>query len=280
MTIGETLAVRPGSRVRLADIDPASTPGIDKAAPDADTKADRKRFAEAALPKSIARIADLQYLLWAENRRALLIVLQGMDTSGKDGVVRHVFSGVNPTGVRVTSFKKPSEIELDHDFLWRIHAATPARGEIGVFNRSHYEDVLVVRVHGLVEEKVWRKRYDTINVFEQVLADGGTTILKFFLHISRDEQRERLKARLDDPSKHWKFQPSDIEERKKWDDYQSAYEDALSTCSTDPAPWFVVPSDRKWYQRWAIGEIVRETLEKMDPKTPKVRIDLSKIAVD
>lgn len=275
MSLLASLRVKPGTRLRLADIDPASTPGIDKAAPDAGDKAERKLFAETALATSVARIADLQYLLWAENRRALLIVLQGMDTSGKDGVVRHVFSGVNPTGVRVTSFKKPSEIELDHDFLWRIHSATPAKGEIGVFNRSHYEDVLVVRVHGLVEEPVWRKRYDTINVFEQVLADGGTTILKFFLHISKDEQRERLRARLDDPAKNWKFQPSDIEERKRWDDYQAAYEDALSKCSTAAAPWFVVPSDRKWYQRWAIGEIIRETLEAMDPKTPKVTIEKS-----
>lgn len=275
MPLADHLAVPHGTPFRLADIDPRGKDLLKKApgAPEG------KDAAEEALAADIASIADLQYRLWAENRRALLLVLQGMDTSGKDGVVRHVFSGVNPTGVRVTSFKKPSEIELDHDFLWRIHSAAPAKGEIGIFNRSHYEDVLVVRVHGLVEERVWRSRYDAINAFEALLASGGTTIVKCFLHISKDEQRERLKARLDDPDKQWKFQEADIEERKRWDDYQAAYEDALTRCSTPAAPWLVIPSDRKWLQRWAIGRVVRETLEGMGPKIPKARIDASRFAL-
>ena len=275
MPLADHLAVPHGTPFRLADLDPRGKDRLQKhtGAPDS------KEAAQAALETDIAAIADLQYRLWAENRRALLLILQGMDTSGKDGVVRHVFSGVNPTGVRVTSFKKPSEIELDHDFLWRIHAATPARGEVGIFNRSHYEDVLVVRVHGLVPEPIWRARYETINAFESLLASGGTTIVKCFLHISRDEQRRRLKDRLEEPDKRWKFQEADIEERKHWDDYQAAYEDALTRCSTPIAPWLVIPSDHKWLQRWAIGRVVRETLEGMGPRIPKPRIDVSRMTM-
>jgi PPK2 family polyphosphate:nucleotide phosphotransferase len=258
------LRVTPAKPVRLADIDPRSTPGF-KAGKNGDAKAK----AEALLVENRAKLLTLQYRLWAENTRSILLILQGMDTSGKDGVVRHVIAGMNPEGVRVVSFKKPSEIELDHDFLWRIHKECPGKGEIRVFNRSHYEDVLVVRVHNLVPEKTWRARYDLINAFEKSLAASGTVVVKCFLHISKEEQKERLLARLADPEKNWKFNPSDVAERAKWDDYQRAYEDALSKCSTPESPWHIVPADRKWYRNAAISQILVGTLETLDPKPPK-----------
>ncbi len=252
--------------VHLSRIDPRSTAGV--SVPSRDDEA-LKEVAEQRLKENRDTLQKLQYRLWAENKRSLLVVMQGMDTSGKDGVVRHVIAGMNPEGCKVTSFKKPSEIELDHDFLWRIHQQCPAKGEIAVFNRSHYEDVLVVRVHGLVPEPVWRARYETINAFEKSLADSGTTIVKLFLHISKAEQKERLLARLADPEKNWKFNEGDIAERKKWASYQRAYEEAIAKCNTPYAPWHIIPADRKWYRNWAVSEILVKTLEAMDPKPPK-----------
>ncbi len=274
MPTSDLFRVTPGSSVKLAAIPADGTPGL----PDDGDQA--RTLAEAELIKHRERIIDIQYDLWAEDRRALLIVLQGMDTSGKDGAVRHVFSGVNPQGCRVWSFKKPSEEEADRDFLWRIHQRVPPKGEIGIFNRSHYEDVLVVRVHNLVPEATWRQRYDMINSFESLLMDGHTTILKFFLHISKKEQKERLQARLDNPRKNWKFETGDLEERKHWDEYQRAYEAALEKCSTAAAPWHIIPADRKWYRNWAIAAVVRETLEAMNPKPPSPRGDLSKVRIE
>ena len=264
----DPLRVQPGKPIKLASIDPASIPGLSTGKKPS-KNGDARTKAEAMLAENRETLQKLQYRLWAENKRSLLLVMQGMDTSGKDGVVRHVISGMNPEGCRVTSFKKPSEIELDHDFLWRIHAACPAKGEIGVFNRSHYEDVLVVRVHNLVPEKFWRERYDLINAFERSLAASGTVVVKIFLHISKDEQKERLLARLADPEKNWKFNAGDVAERQKWDDYQRAYEDALSKCSTAESPWHVVPADRKWYRNWAVSRIMVDALEAIDPKPPK-----------
>jgi PPK2 family polyphosphate:nucleotide phosphotransferase len=259
--------IEPGSKVRIGDLDPDATPLCDG-------KSEGKERS-AAIEE---RLGELQELLYAEHRHNILIVLQGMDTSGKDGTVRHVMSGVSPAGVRVVSFKRPAPSELDHDFLWRVHAKTPGNGEIAVFNRSHYEDVLVVRVHGLVDEKVWRKRYDQINAFEKTLTAAGTIILKFFLNISRDEQRKRLQERIDDPTKHWKFEHGDIEERKLWDDYMKAYEDMLEKTSTKHAPWYAVPSDAKWYRNLVIGAVIVETLESLEMEYPKV--DLSSEVVE
>jgi len=241
--------------------------------PDASPGADRER-AEDELPDLRERLGDLQERLWAEGTRSLLLVLQGMDTSGKGGTVGHVCSSMNPAGVDVAAFKKPTEEELAHDFLWRIDQHLPDPGEIVVFDRSHYEDVLVVRVHGLVDEPTWRARYDRINAFERGVVEAGTTIVKCFLHISYDEQRERLLARLDDPTKHWKFRERDIDERALWQDYMAAYDDAIARCSTDEAPWFVIPADHKWYRDWAIGTLLVETLERMDPRYPPTDLDV------
>jgi len=252
------LIVPPGSRVRLDRHDPGDTCGVAN-----------KDDAARRLAKNVERLAALQYRLYAENRRALLIVLQAMDGGGKDGTIRRVMSGVNPQGCRVTSFKAPSAEELAHDFLWRIHKATPARGEIGVFNRSHYEDVLIVRVHNLVPEAVWSRRYDQINRFEDILAENHVVIRKFFLHISKDEQRKRLEARVGDKTKSWKVNPADFHERKRWAEYMKAYEEALTRCSTDRAPWFVVPANHKWFRNLAVSSILVETLETMDPRLPK-----------
>ena len=236
--------------------------------------------AEASATDDIAAIAELQNRLYAEGKQALLIVIQATDTGGKDSTIRKVLGPINPQGVRVTSFKAPSSVELAHDYLWRIHQAVPAKGMIGVFNRSHYEDVLIVRVHGLAPKDAIEKRYDQINDFERHLSDNGVTILKFFLHISKDEQKERLQARLDDPSKHWKFNPGDLEEREHWDDYQEAFEIALSRCSTRHAPWFVIPADRKWYRNAVIARIIRCTLEDLDPQYPDADFDAEGITID
>ncbi|HEY3055416.1 MAG TPA: polyphosphate kinase 2 family protein [Thermoanaerobaculia bacterium] len=250
--------IKPDTRIRIDDFDPDET----KFVRDKDEAVDKSaKFQE--------RLAELQELLYAEHKHKVLIVLQGMDTSGKDGTVRHVMGGFNPAGVRVVSFKKPTPPELDHDYLWRVHAQVPATGEVVVFNRSHYEDVLVVRVHDLVPEDVWSRRYDQIKDFERMLAESGTTILKFFLHISKDEQRERLEARIRDPKKRWKFQHGDIEERKLWKDYVRAYDDVLEKTSTKWAPWYVVPANTKWYRNYIVGAVLTRALEDLDMRYPE-----------
>jgi PPK2 family polyphosphate:nucleotide phosphotransferase len=236
--------------------------------------------AEAGTAADIAATAELQNRLYAEGKQALLIVLQATDTGGKDSTIRKVLGPINPQGVEVTSFKAPSSIELAHDYLWRIHQAVPAKGMIGVFNRSHYEDVLIVRVHGLAPPEKVEQRYDQINDFERHLTDNDVTILKFFLHISKDEQKERLQARLDDPNKHWKFNPNDLKERRRWDEYEQAFEIALSRCSTKHAPWFIIPADRKWYRNAVIARIIRRTLEGMNPQYPKDSYDAGSIVID
>ena len=258
--------VKPGARVRLADREAGGTGDLSD-----------KSEAEKPMQKNLERLSELQYLLYAEDRRALLVVLQGMDAGGKDGTIRHVMSGVNPQGCRVTSFKVPSAAELAHDFLWRIHAAVPAKGQIGIFNRSHYESVLVERVHGLVSEKVWRARYEQINRFEESLSQNRIHILKFFLHISKSEQRRRLEERLKDPAKNWKISPADIAERKWWGAYVKAYEEALSRCSTEEAPWFIIPSNHKWSRNLAVSQIIVEALEDLDMKLPPPSFDVSKV---
>ncbi len=268
MKMDKRFRVPPRAKVRLGDFDPDDTAGFDKG-----DKANER------LGKNIARMAELEYRLYAESRRALLIILQGMDAAGKDGTVRHVMTGLNPQNCRVTSFKVPSSEEAAHDFLWRIHKAMPARGEIGIFNRSQYEDVLVVRVHELVPESVWSARYDQINAFEKLMSDNSVTILKFFLHISKKEQLERLEERLNDPNRNWKITEADGKERRRWDDYVEAYEAVLSRCSTSAAPWFVIPANKKWFRNLAVSQIIVETLERMNPKFPKPSVDLSKIKV-
>jgi PPK2 family polyphosphate:nucleotide phosphotransferase len=215
--------------------------------------------------------------MYAEDRRALLVVLQAMDAGGKDGTIRHVTAGLNPQGCRVTSFKAPSAEELDHDYLWRIHHAVPARGEFGIFNRSHYEDVLVVRVHGLVPKSVWSARYQQINAFEKLLAANDVVIVKFFLHISKEEQIERLRARLEDPTKLWKFNEQDIAERRRWDDYMAAYEDALERCSMPAAPWYIVPANKKWFRDYVVSQILLDTLSRLKMQFPKATVDPKKI---
>lgn len=264
MKMSDRLLVRPGRKVALADFDPDETPGYRS-----------KRVGAGLLERGLDRLAKLQYLLYAENRRALLVILQSVDTGGKDGTIRHVMSGLNPSGCRVKAFGVPSPEELNHDFLWRVHAAVPPRGEVGIFNRSHYEDVIVVRVHGLVPRSRMEKRYDQINEFERYLAENDVKILKFFLHISKGEQRKRLQERIDDPTKHWKLAPADFEERKRWGDTQKAYELALSRCSTPWAPWYVVPANKKWFRNLAVEQILVETLESMKMKFPKPSFDLS-----
>ena len=221
------------------------------------------------------RMVELQELLYAEHRQALLLVFQAMDTGGKDGAIGNLLTGVNPAGISVASFKAPSAAELSHDFLWRIHAQTPKRGHIGVFNRSHYEDVLSTRVHGIINDKTAKQRFEDINNFESLLVGNGTRILKFFLHISKQEQAERLQARLDDPAKNWKFDPNDLKERARWDDYQVVYEDALRHCSPGHAPWFVIPANQKWARDLAIAEIVVAALEDMNPQPPKATFDVA-----
>ena len=259
MTWRKQLQVIPGSAFQPADVDTGGTPGW---------KRSGKAEAEERLRKNVAALAGLECKLYAENRRAVLVVLQGMDAAGKDGLIRTVFSGLNPQGCRVTSFKAPSVEELAHDFLWRIHKALPPRGEIGVFNRSHYEDVLVVRVHDLAPKAVWKARYATINSFERLLTEAGVMVVKFFLHIGRDEQKRRLLARLDDPNRNWKASAADFVERARWNDYMKAYGDALTRCSTACAPWYVIPSDHKWFRSLAVSEILRETMEDMRLKFP------------
>jgi PPK2 family polyphosphate:nucleotide phosphotransferase len=257
-----------GGRVDLTAIDTRATPGFDG------NKAD----AAKVLPKLGDRLAELQEKLYADGRsggsRSVLLVLQGMDTSGKGGTVNHVVGQLDPGGVHVASFGKPTQEELAHDFLWRIRAQLPRPGKLGVFDRSHYEDVVTVRVHELVDRATWRRRYAVIDRFEEKLVAGGMLIVKCFLHISRDEQRERLLARLDDPTKHWKYNPADLLSRARWDDYMVAYGEAIERCSTDDAPWYVVPADRKWYRNWAITNLLLEQLEALDLDWPKVDLDV------
>jgi PPK2 family polyphosphate:nucleotide phosphotransferase len=250
--------IRPGHRVHLDRLDPASTSGFDGA------KEDSRKLLE----RLSARLETLQELLYAGGQHSLLVVLQGMDSAGKDGTIRRVFEGVNPQGVRVVSFKAPSLAETGHDFLWRVHSQLPARGEIVLFNRSHYEDVLVPRVHEFVEPEVWERRYREINDFERMVTNEGTTILKFFLHISRGEQKKRLEERLADPSKHWKFREADLEERRRWPAYVRAYEEAISKTSTSWAPWCVVPSDRKWFRDLVVSQHIVAALERFRMRFP------------
>lgn len=256
--LAERLVVKPGSKVHLRDADANDTHGYTKDG--------------AAKPTldDLARLTSLQERLFAEQKHPILVVLQGIDTSGKDGTIRHVMSALNPQGCRIAGFGVPTAVESAHDYLWRVHAQTPATGEIVVFNRSHYESVLVVRVHQLVSETLWRPRFDQINAWEQLLAAEGTTIVKFFLHIDQDEQRQRLQARYDDPTKHWKFKMGDLEERKLWDQYMAAYEDVLSRCSTEAAPWYVVPANRKWFRNLAIGEILADRIDALKPAYPVI----------
>jgi PPK2 family polyphosphate:nucleotide phosphotransferase len=254
----------------LDSIDPHSSPG----APG------DKQATESASGELRDRLVELQERLWAANRQALLVVLQAMDAGGKDGAIRKVFSGVNPQGCRVTSFKQPSEEELAHDFLWRIHKALPRRGEIGVFNRSHYEDVVAVRVRKLVPKEEWKQRYGIINQFESSLVASGTRVVKAFLHISKEEQAARLRKRLENPSKRWKFRKEDLDDRALWNDYQVAYSDAIGATATEHAPWFVIPADRKWYRDWALLTVLVATLEEMDPRYPKPAEDLSNIVIE
>lgn len=251
----EQYRVKSGEHLRLDAIDP-----------DAGSFGDDKSEGNELLDRLTDELEVLQERLYAEHKHSILIVLQGMDTSGKDGTIEHVFEGVNPLGVRVASFKAPNPLELEHDYLWRVHQQTPRKGEIVLFNRSHYEDVLVVRVHELVPKKVWSRRYGHINDFERLLTDEGVTILKFFLHISKEEQEQRFLDRLDDPEKRWKFNPGDLEERKFWDSYQHAYEDALSMTSKEWAPWYVVPANRKWVRNLIIASALVDTLKRLDPK--------------
>jgi len=256
--------VRPGEPARLDRADPADASGFDGDKNDGLKK----------LGKLTIRLEELQELLYADQKHAILVVLQGMDSAGKDGTIRRVFSGVNPEGVRVASFKIPSVLESEHDFLWRVHQQVPARGEMVLFNRSHYEDVLISRVHGFIQRAVWERRYRQINAFEQSLTEEGTTILKFFLHLSRDEQKKRLKERLDDPTKHWKFRESDIQERRLWSAYMEAYEEALTKTSTTWAPWYVVPSDRKWFRDLFVSEQIVSTLERFRMRYPPLPPEL------
>jgi PPK2 family polyphosphate:nucleotide phosphotransferase len=260
--------VEPGDTVSLAAVDADADGGFEKEA------------AKELLEAERSRLRKLQERLYAEHERSLLVVFQAIDTGGKDGTIRNVFEGVNPQGCRVWSFKVPSMAELDQDFLWRYHLRTPGRGMIGIFNRSHYEDVLVVRVKDLVPEPVWRERYGLINDFERLLTASGTTVLKFFLHISKDEQKERLEARIAEPDKHWKFDPADLVERKSWDAYQGAFEDALSRCSTPYAPWLIVPANRKWYRNLVIARTIADTLESMNPQFPEAKQGIDGLRVE
>ena len=266
MDYRKRFAVIPGSKVQLARIDPGFT----------GENGNRERAATETR-EQVARMERLQYRLYADASQSLLVVLQGLDAAGKDGTIRHLFSGMNPQGVSVFAFKKPTEPELEHDFLWRVHRHAPGNGEVVIYNRSHYEDVLVARVHKLVARQVWSKRYDLINAFEQMLAENRTRILKFYLHISPGEQLARFKQRLDDPARHWKISESDYSERALWPQYIEAYQDALAATSTSWAPWFVIPADHKWFRNLAISQIVADAMDDMGLKLPPPHVDLAEI---
>jgi PPK2 family polyphosphate:nucleotide phosphotransferase len=266
MDYRKKFAVESGAKVRLAKID-ASYAG----------KHESHEKAQPEIEKHVQRMDKLQYLLYADGNQSLLVVLQALDAAGKDGVIRHVFSGMNPQGTFVFGFKQPSKFEAAHDFLWRAHLRTPGKGEVVIFNRSHYEDVLVVRVHQLVDQSVWSKRYDLINDFETMLSRNGTTILKFFLHISPEEQLARFKQRLDDPSRHWKISDSDYSERELWPKYVEAYEDAIALTSTKRAPWYIIPANHKWFRNLAISQIIADTMGEMGLKLPPTHVDIADI---
>lgn len=262
--------IEPGTKVDLAKWDPRDTSGFE--GKDSDEPKESQKLNDD--------LRQLQEMLWAEHKAKVLVVLQGMDTAGKDGIIHRVFLGVNPQGTRVGHFGVPTQDELDHDFLWRIHKETPGDGEIVIFNRSHYESVLVERVHKLVPDAVWMRRYKEINDFEKILADDDTTILKFYLHISKDEQKKRLQERLDDPTKQWKFSTNDLPERKFWNEYLKAYQDMLSETSTEWAPWHLIPSDHKWYRDLVVSRIIVKTMEKLDLHYPKPKIDISSVKIN
>jgi len=266
MDFRKEFVVEPGAKVHLSKIDPSyrgKYENHDQAAPE--------------IAKNLQRMDKLQYLLYADGSQSLLVVLQALDAAGKDGTVRHVFSGMNPQGTCVFGFKQPSKEELAHDFLWRVHMRTPAKGQVVVFNRSHYEDVLVVRVHNLVPQSVWSKRYDLINDFEKMLATNGTHVLKFYLHISPEEQLARFAQRLDDPARNWKISESDYSERKLWPQYVEAYEDAMALTSTKRAPWYVIPANHKWFRDAAISQIIADTMDELGLKLPPAQVDLADI---
>jgi PPK2 family polyphosphate:nucleotide phosphotransferase len=265
----ERYRVKPDQHVNLAEWNPDDKGDFDD-----------KKAAEPETDQLNKQLEELQELLYAENKHKLLIVLQAMDTGGKDGVIRHVFEGVNPAGVRVASFKAPTSVELSHDYLWRIHQQTPGRGEMVIFNRSHYEDVLVVRVHNLVPPEVWGRRYDHINHFERLLTDEGITILKFYLHISKEEQKQRLQDRLDQPNKRWKFAKGDLAERKRWSEYMQAYEEMLNKTSTAWAPWFIIPANRKWYRDWLISKIIVGALQGLNMRYPEPQEGLDNLVIE
>lgn len=264
-------------RVDPDDFDLTAISSRSKRGPDGEKM--ERDVAEAAHRANIKALDALQFKMWAEHKHKLLVVLQALDSGGKDGAIRNTFGPLNPQGVKTQAFKRPTENEIQHDFLWRIHQHTPRSGHIQIFNRSHYEDVLVVRVHNIVPEERWRRRYEHIRSFEKLLADEGTMVLKLMLHISRDEQKARLQERLDDPERHWKFDPSDLRERAKWDDYQLAFQDALSETSRPWAPWYVIPADRKWFRNFAISTIVRQTLESVPMKWPEPAEGLHEIVI-
>ena len=266
MNYMDKFRVQPGSKVDLSKVDASFK--------------DKHESHEAAIPDIEAhaqKIHDLQYLMYAEDKRSLLICLQGRDAAGKDGTINHVLGAMNPQGCPVTGFKVPSKEEAAHDFLWRYHKATPAKGQVAIFNRSHYEDVLVVRVHNLVPKSVWSKRYEHINNWERILSDNGTHILKFYLHIDAEEELERFKLRIDDPARHWKISDGDYAERPFWDDYSKAFEDALGKCSTDRAPWFIIPSNHKWFRNLAVSRIISEYMESLNMRFPKPTVDINEI---
>jgi PPK2 family polyphosphate:nucleotide phosphotransferase len=269
MLIDSPYLVAPGKKFKLADRDP-------------DDSGDFKNKAAAAEPtqKNLEQLEALQELLYAQSKHAILVVIQAMDTGGKDGAIEHVFSGLDPQGCTVASFKVPTPHEKSLDFMWRYHAAVPPKGMIGIFNRSHYESVLVERVMGIATKEVWSRRFEHINNFERLLADEGVTILKFYLHISKEEQKERLQARLDQPAKQWKFSIGDLEARKRWDDYMAAFQDALRECSTEHAPWYVVPANRKWFRNWVISDTIVRTLKKLKMEYPKPEPGLEKVVID
>ncbi len=262
--------VKSGNKLKLAKFDPSETSCFK----------DGKKAALKKIAKMNSEIEELQEAMYAERKHGLLVVLQGMDTAGKDGTIRHVFDGVNPQGVKVASFKKPTPIELDHDFLWRVHPHVPGKGEICIFNRSHYEDVLVVRVHKLVSKEVCKKRCEHIVNFERMLSDSGVTIVKIFLCIDKDEQKKRLLSRKEDVAKQWKLSESDVPERAFWDSYIEAYEDAITRTSTENAPWFVIPSNHKWYRNYLVSRIIHETLLSLKIRTPKPSFDVSKLEIE
>jgi PPK2 family polyphosphate:nucleotide phosphotransferase len=271
----KTYQIKPGARLRLSHCDPSDTGSYEK-------NEQGKERAKAATAKLTGRLSELQERLYANGDRALLIVLQGMDTSGKDGTIRSVMSSVNPQGCKVVTFKTPSAEELGHDFLWRVHQKAPAKGQIGIFNRSHYEDVLITRVHGLISDKVVKQRFGQIREFEELLSESGTAVLKFFLHISKDEQKKRLEERINNPEKRWKFCTGDLEERKFWENYQGAFEAMLAATSTDSAPWHIVPANHKWYRNLVIADRVVKVLEGMKLKTPPapVGIDFETLKIE